>query len=344
MIAREWRFPLPERRHKRKYFWNLKMEVIDTGLCSHCSTCAAVCPVEGITTGDKPIDFPTWVKDCVDCGACVKVCPRWDYKPLNGLGEYIEILSAKSNRFVGQDGAMVSEITASALEMGIIERAIFVGRDENWRTKIITIKRPEQLYDRKITGTKYSYADVLPALKDAVLKSEAVGMVGTPCMVSGVRKMQRNFKKFERIKLVIGLFCTENFYHHQLYEFLLKEKGVDLRNAVKTDIKKGKFIVRLKDGGKVSFPVKEFEEIIPSGCKVCQDFSAVESDVSVGSVGSKTGFSSVIVRTEVAKQIIDYIKEKGYATIGEANVSVIEKLCKYKIKIHPYPPKSKDSQ
>lgn len=342
MMVREWQFPLPEKKHKKKYFGNLKLEVIDTGLCSHCSTCAAICPVEGIVSGDQPIDFPNWIRECVDCGACVKVCPRWDYQPLNGMGEYIEILSAKSKRFVGQDGAMVSEFTASALEMGVIERAIFVGRDENWQTKVVTIKYPEQLYDRKITGTKYCYASVLPALKDAVLRSEAVGVVGTPCMVSGIRKLQETFKKFERVKLVIGLFCTENFYHHQLYEFLLKEKGIDLRKAVKTDIKKGKFIVRLKDGGSVRFPVKEFEEIIPSGCKVCQDFSAVESDVSVGSVGSKTGFSSVIVRTEVAKEIMDYIKEKEYAETGEPQIEIIEKLCNYKIKIHPYPPKSKE--
>ncbi|MFQ6118857.1 MAG: Coenzyme F420 hydrogenase/dehydrogenase, beta subunit C-terminal domain, partial [Methanosarcinales archaeon] len=52
-------------------------------------------------------------------------------------------------------------------------------------------------------------------------------------------------------------------------------------------------------------------------CKVCQDFSAVESDVSVGSVGSKEGFSSVIVRKEVGKEIMDYILEKEYVNLGK---------------------------
>ncbi len=339
MIAREWQFPLPEKKHKKKYFGNLKIEVIDAGLCCHCAACAAICPVNGITAGDQPIDFPNWVKECIDCGACIKVCPRWDYKPLNGVGEYIEITAAKSKRFVGQDGAMVSEITASALEMGVIDAAIFVGRDEDWHTKVVTIRRPEQLYNRKVTGTKYCYADVLPALKDAVLKYESVAFVGTPCMVSAVRNMQKAYKKFERVKLAIGLFCTENFYHRDLYSFLLDKKNVDLRNAVKTDIKKGKFIVRLKDGSRVSFPVKELEEIIPSGCKVCQDFSAVQSDVSVGSVGSGTGYSTVIVRSQLAKEIVDYIREKDYATFGEAKLELVQKLCDYKVKIHPYPPK-----
>ncbi len=343
-MAREWQFPLPEKKHKKKYFGNLKIEVIDTGYCCHCAACASICPVEGITAGDAPIDFPNWIKECVDCGACIKVCPRWDYTPKNGLGEYTELVAARSKRFVGQDGAMVTEFTASALEMGIIERAIFVARDSNWRTKIVTVKSPEQLYDRKITGTKYSYADVLPALKEAVLKSEAVGFVGTPCMVTAVRKMQKAFKKFQRVKLSIGLFCTENFYHHQLYEFLLEKANADLRNAVKTDIKKGKFIVEMKDGSKVRIPVKDFEEIIPSGCKVCQDFTAVDSDVSIGSVGSANRFSTVMVRTEVAKQILDYIKEKDYAEFREPKLELVQKLCDHKIKIHPWPPKKKKEE
>ncbi|WP_456330618.1 Coenzyme F420 hydrogenase/dehydrogenase, beta subunit C-terminal domain [Archaeoglobus sp.] len=345
MITREWQFALPEKKHKKKkYFGNLKAEVIDAGLCCHCAACASICPVNGITAGDAPIDFPNWIKECVDCGACVKVCPRWDYTPKNGLGEYIEVTAARSKRFVGQDGAMVTEFTASALEMGLIDRAIFVARDSNWRTRVVTIKTPEQLYDRKITGTKYSYADVLPALKDAVLKSEAVGFVGTPCMVTAVRKMQQAFKKFERVKLAIGLFCTENFYHHDLYNFLLEKANADLRNAVKTDIKKGKFIVELKDGSKVRIPVKDFEEIIPSGCKVCQDFAAVDSDVSIGSVGSANGFSTVMVRREVAKNILDYIREKEYAEFREPKLEVVQKLCDHKIKIHPWPPKKKEEK
>ncbi|MEM0215703.1 MAG: coenzyme F420 hydrogenase/dehydrogenase beta subunit N-terminal domain-containing protein, partial [Archaeoglobaceae archaeon] len=200
---REWRFPILEKKHKKKFFGNLLEEVIKPAICSHCTACSAICPVKGITAGDKPIDFPNWLKDCVDCGACVKVCPRWDYKPLNGIGNYIEIFSAKSKRFTGQDGAMVTEFTATALEENIIEKAIFVARDEEWRTRIVTITEPEQLKDTKITGTKYTFADVLPAVKEAILDSKAIAFVGTPCMISALRRMQKAFKKFERVKLAI---------------------------------------------------------------------------------------------------------------------------------------------
>lgn len=339
-MSTEWQFLLPEKKLKEYYYFGiLKETVIDAKLCSHCAACAAICPVEGIRAGDQPISFPNWTENCVDCGACIKVCPRYDYKPLKGLGTFIETFSGRSKRFLGQDGAMVSEFAISALEMGIIDAVIFAGRDEDWRTKIVTIRSPEQLRNRKVTGTKYSFADVLPVLKDAMLKYSSVGFVGTPCMISAVRLMQKNFKKFEKIKLAVGLFCTENFYHHDLHRFLLEKKRVNLRDVAKTDIKKGMFIVTLKDGSKISFTVKELDEIIPSGCKVCQDFSAVESDVSVGSVGSSEGFSTVIVRSEVAKKVADYIKERGYVEIARASLDAVKKLCDYKVKIHPYPPK-----
>ena len=59
--------------------------------------------------------------------------------------------------------------------------------------------------------------------------------------------------------------------------------------------------------GEVTFPVSELEEIIPSGCRVCTDFAAVDADVSVGSVGSAPGFSTVVVRSALVKEIIDHI-------------------------------------
>lgn len=324
---------LPEKINELKYFGNLKEKVIDSGLCSHCGTCTVICPVYGIQAGDKPIEFPDWEKECIDCGSCVKVCPRWDYKPLSGVGDYIELIAAKSKRFSGQDGGMVTEIMAVALEMEVIDASLFVDRDEEWRTKIVTIRKPKQLEKGTASGTKYSFADVMPEMRKAVFRArKGVGMVGTPCMVSGLRNIQSEVTSFrENVKLAVALFCTENFYWHQLRDFLAN-KEIDLRKAVKTDITKGKFIVTFEDGEEISFSVKELDEIIPSGCKFCIDFTGIESDVSVGSVGSDAGYSTVIVRSKTGKEILDFIREQGYADFGEADLTAVEKLANFKIK------------
>jgi coenzyme F420 hydrogenase subunit beta len=328
----EWDVRIPEKKIEEKYWLNLKKRVIESGLCSHCSTCSLICPVDGIISEDREIDFPDWEERCVDCSACVRVCPRWDYNPLSDIGGYIELVAGKSRRFRGQDGAMVTEFMASALEMGLIDRTLFVGRDEEWRTEVYHIRSVEQLFDIKLTGTKYSFANVLPEIKRAMRTSEkGIGIVGTPCMVSGIRKLQKEFSIFrKKIRLVCGLFCTENFYHHQLYAFL-KEKGVDFSKLIKTDITRGKFIATMTDS-EISFPVKELNSIVPHGCEVCIDFTAVESDFSVGSVGSDPGYSTVVVRTEVAKDVLEYIKQNGHVDFGKVIIEVVEKLSNLKKK------------
>jgi len=319
--------PLPEKVVEGKYFASLKSKVIDSGICSHCGACSAICPAYGIVVDPSmPIHFPNWEEDCLDCGLCVKICPRWNYEPKSGIGEYIEIFSAKSRRFEGQDGGIATEILATALEDGIIDRAVVVSRTDDWLPKVIIATKVEQIASS--AGSKYSFAPVMTELRKAVFRSRVgVGFVGTPCMISGLRMLQSKIKSFRKVKIAVGLFCMENFYYNSLKEFLAN-RGVDLRSAVWIGISKGKFIVKTKDG-KIAFPVKELNPIVPSGCKVCKDFTAVESDISVGSVGSPDGFSTVIVRTEIGKEIADKIKEK--VELGEVNLKIVEKLCKLKM-------------
>lgn len=327
----EWEVKIPEKKLKDKLFFeNLKAVVLDTEMCSRCLTCVAICPSELIVNEEDKVDFPTYEDECLDCGACLRVCPRYDYKPKSGLGDYLEFTAGKSKRFKGQDGAMGTEFVFSAIDMGLIDRGLFVDRDEQWRTSVFHVRGKEQLEKLPLGGTKYVFADILPELKKAVMFSKVgVGVVGTPCMVSGVRKLQEEYPVFrEKVKLVIGLFCTENFHYAEVSKYLI-EKGVDFSKLIKTDIMKGKFAATMTDK-EVKFKVSQLTSIIPSGCNVCTDFTAVESDVSVGSVGSVAGFSTTVVRTEVAKEIWDYIKKMGNAEAGEGKVEELDFLINHK--------------
>lgn len=335
----EWKSSIPVKKQKdKKYFGNLKWEVIDAGICSHCGTCVAICPVYGIVYEDKPIHFPNWEKECIDDGACVKYCPRVDYEPLSGLGEYTEIVAAKSSRFGGQDGGMVTEIFATALDSKIIDTAVVVGRDNKWKPQTKVARNAKALEDDKVKGTKYSFAGAIPDLRDALKAAKKPGVVGTPCMTSGHRNLQKNVKLFSKIELVISTFCMENFYYHKLAKFLKGKEIDDLSKVTKMDITKGKFIATLDDGSEVKFPIKEMDDIVPSGCMVCQDFTGVESDISVGSVGSDDGYSTVIVRTEKGKEVMDAIRESGNAEFAEVDTGPIQKNVDLKVKKHPYPP------
>ncbi|MHC1610290.1 MAG: Coenzyme F420 hydrogenase/dehydrogenase, beta subunit C-terminal domain [Candidatus Methanospirareceae archaeon] len=319
----EWEVKVAEKKLKdRVYFENLKAVVIDTELCSRCLTCVSICPGGLLVNEEDRVDFPDFEDKCLDCGACVRVCPRYVYEPKSGLGDYIEIVAGRSKRFTGQDGAMATEIIASAIDMGMIDQGLFVDRSGRWETSIFHVRNPRQFEIGTLGGTKYVFANVLPALKEAIrFTKKGVGLVGTPCMISGVRRLQEEFPVFrEKVKLSVGLFCTENFHYKDLTNFLREEKGIEIEKILKTDISKGSMYITI-EGREKRRRVKmaEFEErgLVAKGCDFCTDFTAVESDVSVGSVGSAKGFSTVIVRNENAKEVIDYIRERGDADFSE---------------------------
>jgi coenzyme F420 hydrogenase subunit beta len=114
------------------YYKLLDKKVIEPHWCSHCTACVGSCPVERIIGGDQEItedlDIP-----CTDCSLCVRVCPRYEYENLKGLGDYMEVFSARSTRFEGQDGGLATEMFVTAMEMGIIDTAIVVASDDKWR-------------------------------------------------------------------------------------------------------------------------------------------------------------------------------------------------------------------
>ncbi|WP_457550770.1 Coenzyme F420 hydrogenase/dehydrogenase, beta subunit C-terminal domain [Archaeoglobus sp.] len=314
----------------RKAYHEIERNVIESGLCCGCGACT-VCPPEGIVWNDGVVEFPNWIERCRDCSICLKVCQRYNFKPKSGLGEYIVIVGAKSKRFKGQDGAMVSEFLACALETGLVDVVLVVGRDEGWKPQIIHVKHPDQLLNEKVTGTKYSISPILPELNRIIKRAKSVAIVGTPCIVTGLRMLQREIPLYNKVKLAVSLFCMENLRYPKLKEFL-EGRGVDIKNATKFDIKKGKFIVKLKDGSKFTCPVKELDEFVSSGCHYCRDFSGLDGDVSVGSVGTPNGYSTVIIRSETAKKLYEYMKEKGYLEECEVKVEIVKKLCNYKVK------------
>lgn len=318
----------PEKIEKKKYYM-IARKVVDVSYCTGCGACT-VCPPNGIIWKDGVVDFPDWVKICRDCAICIKVCQRYNSVFKSGVGEVIEVKGARSKRFKGQDGAMVSEFIACALEMGIIDTALMVSRDERWKPIIVHVKHPDQLKSERITGTKYSLAPVLPELNKVIKRAGRLAIVGTPCIITGLRLLQKEIPLYNKVKLAVSLFCMENFRYSSLMEFL-REKNIDATKVKKFDIKKGKFIVEMVDGV-FDCPIKELEEHVSNGCNYCLDFAGVDSDVSIGSVGSPDGYSTVLIRSETAKNIYDYMISKGYIEECEANLKAVEKLCRFKAK------------
>jgi len=83
----------------------------------------------------------------------------------------------------------------------------------------------------------------------------------------------------------------------------------------------------------LSADISEIDDYKRDGCKVCEDFSALFSDISVGNNGTPEGRSSVIVRTDFGKDVFEGAVERGYIEakpMEPSGVELIHKLMKQK--------------
>ncbi len=235
------------------------------------------------------------------------------------IGDYMSVYSTKSKLNevlnVAQDGGFVTSLLIYLIESKLIDGAAIITVDEEWRpTPVIATNKDDVL---KGAGTSYVLGSSLKALHDAVVERglKRLAVVGTPCHINAARKLQSHSNKNglgSAIYLTIGLFCTESFDYNDLRQHL-ERSGVDIRSVKRFNIKKGRFLVRGRDGKiLMDAPIKELKPLARKVCHYCKDFTAECADISVGSVGSPDGWSTVIIRSDKGSRVFKELAEEGY--------------------------------
>jgi coenzyme F420 hydrogenase subunit beta len=168
----------------------------------------------------------------------------------------------------------------------------------------------------KCAGSRYSYSPNLIALQKGLeQKKRALALVGTPCQIQAARKLQMFSKNYrEKIKLMIGLMCSETFSYERFMKVYLGDQlGIDLTQITKMNIK-GKLILTMKSGLSREIPLKEIKKYVRDSCNICDDFPARLADISVGGLGLN-GWSLVILRTEAGCKFFEEAAEKGFLRV-----------------------------
>ncbi|MEN6609654.1 MAG: coenzyme F420 hydrogenase subunit beta [Methanoregulaceae archaeon] len=229
------------------------------------------------------------------------------------LGKYKTCVSARSSDKEilkgSQDGGIVTQLFAFALEQGIIDGAIVsvASAEEPWKPEpIVATTKAELLAAR---GTKYNISPNIALIKEATRSYglDKIGIVGTPCQMQAVRKGQlypfglRDVG--DKIALALGIFCMENFPYQSIVQLVEDHAAMKLESVKKMEIGKGKFWVYGKRGQVVSLPLKATHKYEQPGCHVCLDYVANLADISTGSVGSPDGWSTVFVRSKKGDDI-----------------------------------------
>ncbi|MEN6291373.1 MAG: coenzyme F420 hydrogenase subunit beta [Methanobacterium sp.] len=259
------------------------------------------------------------------------------------LGTYKEALSARSTdkqiQKISQDGGIVSALLSFALDEKIIDGAVVSGPGKDmWKPEPMVAMSSDEIL--AAAGTKYTFSPNVFMLKQAVRQYglEKVGTVAIPCQTMGIRKMQSypfgvRFVA-DKIALLLGIYCMENFPFASLQTFISEKMGVSPELVEKMDIGKGKFWIYTADE-ELSIPLKETHGYEQSGCKVCLDYVAELADLSTGSVGSPDGWSTVLTRTDAGENVFKLavdaglIETKPMADV-KPGLGLLEKLAKDK--------------
>jgi len=332
-----------------KSYLDLKREIWDTGRCSGCGACVAVCPADALTFDEgemvvspKNTGYCKQATDGVICGACYDSCPRTGNQPSETLGKYLELFAAKATFEVPhrQSGGAVTSILANALDEGLIDAVVTVNEDR-WtlRPSSVVITKSEVLLQQ--AGSRYSWwVPLLAALKNAVVKRKfkRIAVIGVPCAVQAVSRIRASendlLKPYAKaIRLTIGLFCTETFDYTLLIQGKLRSHyNLEPHEIGKLDVK-GKLEVLKQDGSTIIVPLAELETCVRKGCRICTDLTAVCSDISAGAIGSPAGSTTLIIRTSTGKGFVDSaVRNRKLEVSPDVDTTAIEKLAAAKIK------------
>jgi len=275
-------------------FGMLMREIVRTGICTECATCAAVCPV---LEWDHLAGQPKLIGECTGCGICYNQCPRTITDPIQLMGNFKTGYVANTNIpevIGGQDGGTITSLLCYLFEEHLIDAAVVTMKDENnpWHPVAQIITNKDDAI--KASGSIYSHSQTVEALMDAIRADyRSIAFVGTPCNIDAVNKMMIS---------PAGM---------------LKYFMRDLEKVQKMDINKGKFHVYYNPDGEPikSYTIKELNKFKSSSCNFCIDLTAENADISVGSVGSGPNKNTVFARTGIGTEIIQDAAEKGYLKI-----------------------------
>ncbi len=284
-------------------------------MCTGCSLCWDFCPRGGFRyEAAWPPATPSTGSDAGTVERTDPADPYWRITgapPEDGLGAVLESYAARASvRPEGaQDGGVVSALLMAALAAGDIDGALVTRPSDDpaepWKGVAHLATTGEEI--AASSGSFYNQTMALAELdlsRYRLPPRPRIAVVGTPCEIQAVRAMQSRgwptgAHRVDAVVLTVALLCTKSFdYRGLMLRLLRDERGVDIERVAKVDVIRGRLIAEYRDGEvAVDEPVKHFHGAALKGCDECADFLGRGADLSVGSVGSMDGWSSVLVRT-----------------------------------------------
>lgn len=324
-----------------KTFEDLIIEVHEKGLCGECGGCVSFCSAGEI----KAIEMsesgpPKYInKDkCLKCGICYFVCPqthvlndqlnkKFNYDP--PIGNQLKIASCHATseeiRKKATDGGAVTAILSYLIDNKLIDGAIVCKRKGPFNRVSFLATNKEDLieaagshfdFSSQVVGLE-KYNTFIPAniaLKK-VRSSDLlnIAIVGTPCQINSIRKMQAlSILPAHIVKYTFGLFCYLNFSFDDEDRKKLEEKfDFSFENVESMNVREN-LILYFKNGNSLTIQFSDLHDIGRPACYACSDFSNIYADISFGGLGSPEKYTTAIIRTKIGEKVYNNALNKGY--------------------------------
>ena len=319
--------------------------------CCGCAVCVNICPKHCIRMAQNEEGFfypEIQVENCVNCGACEKVCPVLEgrYVANTDLKETWAVQNTDQGILMNSSsGGMFTALACVVFDMsGCVFGAAF--SEDFKRLHHIMAETPEELH--RLRGSKYlqSETEKCYLLAEEQLKQDRwVLFCGTPCQIAGLRGFLG--RDFDRL-IMVDVIChgTPSVLLWQAYLKHIEDKIGGRAVAVSfRDKKEGwkNFGIKITtEGEKVYYCPRQKDPYMKMFLKnICLRESCYHckvketgpvSDITIGDLwgaekiipemDSTFGISLAVVHTEKGRQFFEKMKE----SMAVASVDYVQAL------------------
>lgn len=308
---------------------------IDPRVCTRCGACASICPADVIAVeGDR-----VFLRgECINCGLCYRFCPgrEMDFQALSRfhlgapsqdpfLGHYRFLGVGQANdeetRRRGASGGVVTALLTYLLQEGHIRGALAVTMSDErpWECMSTLLTTPEEV--KGAAQSKYSLVGLDALLGMARKQRGPFAVVGLPCHVHGLRRLQTLGSFREKFTLAIGLFCGFNLRPGATVH-LINKLGFAKQEVTHLEYRGGEWpgglLVQTSDARSGFIPKDRYSYVnlmyTPRRCLTCPDLTNELADISVGDMWLKEyagGWSTVVGRSPRGEEVLGEAARAG---------------------------------
>lgn len=328
----------------------LKRDVIDAGICTHCGTCAGLSggtlrmeetaggplpAAEGAEATLPPLAYEACPGKGVDYPAAFQTLfgrppENWLAGPCRQV--YVGYACDEAVRRRAASGGVITQTLLHLLREGLVDGAVVLapGRPQPWLAQPIIAQTEKEI--RAASQSVYTPAPVNVILPEMEAFPGRLAYVGLPDQVASLRILQRaGHPGAEKVDYVLGPYVGTAIYLGAIESYLRANGVDDLSEVAELRYREGEWPgylqIRTHSGRVLRAEKFYYNYLIPfyitQGSLQAVDFTNELTDISVGDAwhpryeAQGRGFSVVVARTEKAQTLLEKMRSAGVLSLEE---------------------------